>query len=92
MLDAHAYVMQVKLCKANTRGVTLSSFFLLGLTGCSCINLITLPWRWTDKSEICPLVYTVVRIRALRRFSCIGKWTVAFPHCALTGLVGRLYH
>ena len=22
MLDAHAYVMQVKLCKANTRGVT----------------------------------------------------------------------
>ena len=24
MLDAHAYVMQVKLCKANTRGVTLA--------------------------------------------------------------------
>ena len=24
MLDAHAYVMQVKLCKANTRGVTIS--------------------------------------------------------------------
>ena len=23
MLDAHAYAMQVKLCKANTRGVTL---------------------------------------------------------------------
>ena len=22
MLDAHAHVMQVKLCKANTRGVT----------------------------------------------------------------------
>ena len=22
MLDAHAYVMQVKLCKANTQGVT----------------------------------------------------------------------
>ena len=22
MLDAHAYAMQVKLCKANTRGVT----------------------------------------------------------------------
>ena len=37
MLDAHAYVMQVKLCKANTRGVTLgdvgqveSRFGLLG--------------------------------------------------------------
>ena len=30
MLDAHAYVMQVKLCKANTRGVTsCSSSFLL---------------------------------------------------------------
>ena len=25
MLDAHAYVMQVKLCKANTRGVTLAA-------------------------------------------------------------------
>ena len=25
MLDAHAYVMQVKLCKANTRGVTAVS-------------------------------------------------------------------
>ena len=25
MLDAHAYVMQVKLCKANTRGVTIVS-------------------------------------------------------------------
>ena len=24
MLDAHAHVMQVKLCKANTRGVTYS--------------------------------------------------------------------
>jgi len=24
MLDAHAYAMQVKLCKANTRGVTIS--------------------------------------------------------------------
>ena len=24
MLDAHAHVMQVKLCKANTRGVTVS--------------------------------------------------------------------
>ena len=24
MLDAHAHVMQVKLCKANTRGVTFS--------------------------------------------------------------------
>ena len=24
MLDAHAYVMQVKLCKANTRGVTVA--------------------------------------------------------------------
>ena len=23
MLDAHAHVMQVKLCKANTRGVTI---------------------------------------------------------------------
>ena len=23
MLDAHAHVMQVKLCKANTRGVTV---------------------------------------------------------------------
>jgi len=22
MLDAHAHVMQVKICKANTRGVT----------------------------------------------------------------------
>ena len=26
MLDAHAYVMQVKLCKANTRGVTPDIF------------------------------------------------------------------
>ena len=25
MLDAHAHVMQVKLCKANTRGVTFFS-------------------------------------------------------------------
>ena len=25
MLDAHAHVMQVKLCKANTRGVTLDA-------------------------------------------------------------------
>ena len=25
MLDAHAHVMQVKLCKANTRGVTCRS-------------------------------------------------------------------
>ena len=26
MLDAHAHVMQVKLCKANTRGVTVGTF------------------------------------------------------------------
>ena len=34
MLDAHAYVMQVKLCKANTRGVTPKpkcSKFAMGL-------------------------------------------------------------
>ena len=29
MLDDHAHVMQVKLCKANTRGVTTSSMILL---------------------------------------------------------------
>ena len=31
MLDAHAHVMQVKLCKANTRGVT--AVISLGLVG-----------------------------------------------------------
>ena len=29
MRDDHAYVMQVKLCKANTRGVTSLSLYML---------------------------------------------------------------
>ena len=29
MLDAHAHAMQVKLCKANTRGVTLMVLTIL---------------------------------------------------------------
>ena len=33
MLDAHAHVMQVKLCKANTQGVTL-----VGVRGCVAID------------------------------------------------------
>ena len=44
-----------------------------------------------DKSEICPLNCTVVWICALRHFSYVSKWTVAFSHRALTGLVGRFY-
>ena len=29
MLDAHVHVMQVKLCKANTRGVTVVGFVVV---------------------------------------------------------------
>ena len=32
MLDDHAHVMQVKLCKANTRGVTVVVLFHNGIT------------------------------------------------------------
>ena len=44
-----------------------------------------------DKSEICPLNCTVVWICALHHFSCVVKWTIAFSHGALTGLVGHFY-
>ena len=45
MLDAHAHVMQVKLCKANTRGVTPywlvlpTYFFLVLFLICSMVNM-----------------------------------------------------
>ena len=50
MLDAHAHVMQVKFCKANTRGVTFvasggeverfSSSAILGLLEASIILVV----------------------------------------------------
>ena len=54
-----------------------------------CSNVTTLPFCRMDKSEICPLNCTVVWICAFRHFSCVSKWTVAFSHRVLTGLVGR---
>ena len=44
-----------------------------------------------DKSKIYPLNCTVVWICALHHFSYISKWTVAFSHRALMGLVGHFY-
>ena len=44
-----------------------------------------------DKSEIYSLNYTVVWIYDVRHFSCVSKWTIAFPHRVLTGLVGHFY-
>ena len=64
----------------------------LRLMSSFCSNMITLPCRWMDKSEICPLNYTVVWICAVHHFSCVSKWTVALPNHVLTGLVGRFYH
>ena len=55
-----------------------------------CSNVTSLPFCWMDKSEICPLNYTIVWICAFRHFSYVGKWTVVFSHHVLTGLVGRV--
>ena len=37
MLDAHAHVMQVKLCKANTRGVTTVKLLEAILLSRTCV-------------------------------------------------------
>ena len=39
MLDAHADVMRVKLCKANTRGVTEVEVLQEGLAGATMIGI-----------------------------------------------------
>ena len=39
MLDAHAHVMRVKLCKANTRGVTEVEVLQEGLAGATMIGI-----------------------------------------------------
>ena len=66
-------------------------FFASLLMSSFCSNMITPPWCWMDKSEICLLNCTVVWICAFRHFSCVSKWTVVFPHRVLMGLVGHFY-
>ena len=76
MLDAHAHVMQVKLCKANTRGVTpteLRSTDSLGIlvkSTCLCRQLVpasvcflytpTLQQQWRHPSQNLSLLRLVL--------------------------------
>ena len=45
MLDDHAHVMQVKLCKANTRGVTMWNLTSLSL------EIVSVPVQ--DRCTVC---------------------------------------
>ena len=56
MLDAHAYVMQVKLCKANTRGVTASLQLLTHLWIKISGTLIS--WIWNHMKGI--VIYAIM--------------------------------
>ena len=61
MRDDHAHVMQVKLCKANTQGVTINSYVSLyyisyvSLSLSQIFKIINMPNIWKRENQLMAL-------------------------------------
>ena len=72
MLDAHAHVMQVKLCKANTRGVTPPP-------SPSPISRSEKSWIRDKRATSLPCAHTQVCARDNKSVTCLESYAMTDP-------------